>query len=167
MATSESDQSKQRRPGLWEIVNERYPGSMIHNDSFVPMASLPKPLNECRLGFVSTSGVQLKGSMPFDVVHPIGDYTFRRIPSSTDTRELEIHQIKYPTAGANKDINVVYPIERLRELKSNGIVGSLTKNFYSFIGYNIDPQHLADSLASNLADAFEEEQADIVLAAPA
>jgi D-proline reductase (dithiol) PrdB len=167
MATSNSDQSKQLRPGLWETVNERYPGSMIHNDNFVAMAKLEKPLSDCRLGFVSTSGVQLKGSMPFDVVHPIGDYTFRRIPSSTEIRDLEIHQIKYPTSGANKDINVVYPIERLRELEANGIVGSLTKSFYSFIGYNMDPQHLVESLACELADAFEEEQADIVLAAPA
>jgi D-proline reductase (dithiol) PrdB len=167
MATSNSDQSKQLRPGLWETVNERYPGSMIHNDNFVAMAKLEKPLSDCRLGFVSTSGVQLKGSMPFDVVHPIGDYTFRRIPSSTEIRDLEIHQIKYPTSGANKDINVVYPIERLRELEANGTVGSLTKSFYSFIGYNMDPQHLVESLACELADAFEEEQADIVLAAPA
>jgi D-proline reductase (dithiol) PrdB len=62
---------------------------------------------------------------------------------------------------------VVYPIERLRELEANGTVGSLTKSFYSFIGYNMDPQHLVESLACELADAFEEEQADIVLAAPA
>ena len=140
---------------------------MIHNDSFVPMAQLDKPLSECRLGFVSTSGVQLKGSMPFDVVHPIGDYTFRRIPSGTNPRDLEIHQIKYPTSGANKDVNVVYPIQRLQELAADGVVGGLTENFFSFIGYNMDPQHLADSLAGDLADAFEEEQADIVLAAPA
>ena len=166
MATS-NESSEQLRPGLWDTVNERYPGSMIHNDSFVPMAKLDKPLSECRLGFVSTSGVQLKGSMPFDVVHPIGDYTFRRIPSGTNPRDLEIHQIKYPTSGANKDVNVVYPIQRLQELAADGVVGGLTENFFSFIGYNMDPQHLADSLAGDLADAFEEEQADIVLAAPA
>jgi len=139
----------QLRPGLWDVVNERYPGSMVHNDDFVPMAGLDKPLSECRLGFVSTSGVQSIGSMPFDVVHPIGDYTFRRVPSDTPVDRLEIHQLKYPTEGANRDINVVYPIE------------------HSFIGYNMDPRHLEKTLAENIADAFEQEQADIVLAAPA
>ena len=83
METSENSNLKPLRPGLWDVVNERYPGSMIHNDDYVPMAKLDKPLAECRLGFVSTSGVQLKGSMPFDVVHPIGDYTFRKVPSLT------------------------------------------------------------------------------------
>ena len=167
MATSEKNVSVQLRPGLWDTVNERYPGSMIHNEDFVPLAKLNKPLSECRLGFVSTSGVQLKGSLPFDVVHPIGDYSFRKVPSNTNPSQLEIHQIKYPTSGANLDINVVYPIERIQELATNGTVGSLTNNFYSFIGYNMDARHLEATLAQSLADAFEREQADIVLAAPA
>lgn len=173
METSKADGSSagkasaQLRPGLWDVVNERYPGSMIHNENYVPMAKLEKPLSECRVGFVSTSGAQLKGSMPFDVVHPIGDYTFRRVPSGTHPDNLEIHQIKYPTAGANIDVNVVYPIQRLQELAAKGIIGELTENFLSFIGYNMDPRHLESSLASDLADAFEEEKADVVLAAPA
>ncbi len=162
-----SSSEKQLRPGLWDVVNERYPGSMIHNDDFVSMATLDKPLGECRLGFVSTSGVQSIGSMPFDVVHPVGDYTFRRVPSDTPADQLEIHQLKYPTDGANRDVNVVYPIERLREIAAAGVVGELTGNLYSFIGYNMDPRHLERTLAEDIADAFEEEQADVVLAAPA
>jgi D-proline reductase (dithiol) PrdB len=167
MGTSENSTANQMRPGLWDIVNERYPGSMIHNDDFVRTARLEKPLSECRLGFVSTSGVQLKGSLPFDVVHPIGDYTYRRVPSTTQPEELEIHQIKYPTSGANQDVNVVYPIQRLQEIAAKGVVGELATNFYSFIGYNMDAQHLRATLAEDLADAFEEEGADVVLAAPA
>ena len=166
MATSDAS-TNQLRPGLWAVVNERYPGSMIHNDDFVPMARLEKPLSQCRLGFVSTSGVQLKGSMPFDVVHPIGDYSFRKVPSNSAPTELEIHQIKYPTNGANRDINVVYPIQRLQELAASGEIGELCENFYSFIGYNMDAAHLEKTLAEDIADAFEQEQVDAVLAAPA
>jgi D-proline reductase (dithiol) PrdB len=32
--------------GLWETINERYPGSMIRKDSYVPLAQLGKPLAE-------------------------------------------------------------------------------------------------------------------------
>lgn len=165
MATSDS--LAPLRPGLWDTVNDRYPGSMIHNDDFVPLAQPKKPLPECRLGFVSTSGVQPKGSMPFDVVHPVGDYTFRRVPSDSRVEDLEIHQLKYPTFGANRDLNVIYPIERLRELAQGGVIGELTGNLYSFIGYNMDPERMRTTLAEDIADAFEEEAADIVLAAPA
>ncbi len=165
MGTSENQ--TQMRPGLWDTVNERYPGSMIHNENHVPLAKLKKPLAECRVGFVSTSGVQPTGTMPFDVVHPVGDYTFRKVPSNSDVADLEIHQLKYPTFGANRDLNVIYPIERLRELVESGHIGSLTENLYSFIGYNMDPPMLTESLAESIADQFEHEAADIVLAAPA
>ncbi len=167
MATSENQLSSQLRPGLWDIVNERYPGSMIHNDDYVKMADLKKPLSECRLGFVSTAGVQRKGTLPFDVVHPIGDYSFRRVPSNSNTDDLEIHQLKYPTDGANRDLNVVFPIDRLRELVDVGTVNSVADNFYTFIGYNMDARHLERTLAEDLADAMEDERVDIVLAAPA
>ena len=38
------------------------------------------------------------------------------------------------------DINVIFPIERLQELAAEGVLGGLTGNFFSFIGYNMDPE---------------------------
>ncbi len=157
----------QLRPGLWDTVNERYPGSMIDKADFVPLAPLRKPLSECRLVFISTSGVQPKGSMPFDTVHPVGDYSFRRVPSASRPDELEIHQLKYPTASANRDLNVIFPLDRLRELADEGVIGGLAENFYTFIGYNMDPERLERTLAEDIAAAVSEEGADIALAAPA
>jgi D-proline reductase (dithiol) PrdB len=161
------DAVPQLRPGLWATVNERYPGSMIDKTDHVPLARLTKPLSECRLTFVSTAGVQPRGSMPFDTVHPVGDYTFRHVPSASRVEDLEIHQLKYPTAGAKRDLNVIFPIERLRELADEGVIGGLTEHFFSFIGYNMDPERLERTLAEELAAAVSEEGADIALAAPA
>lgn len=162
-----SENSKEMRPGLWETVNERYPGSMITKTDFVKLAKLSKPLNESRLSFVSTAGVQTKNTMPFDTVHPVGDYSFRRVPTDSETSDLEIHQLKYPTFGAEKDLNVIFPIERLRELVAEKFIGSLTENFYSFIGYNMDAERLENTLAEDIADAVEAEKPDVVLLAPA
>ena len=164
---TENSSASQLRPGLWETVNERYPGSMISNSDAVPLALLEKPLSECRLSFVSTSGVQPKTSLPFDTVHPVGDYTFRRVPSDSRTEDLEIHQLKYPTCGAREDLNVIFPIERLQEFAQEGVIGGLTENFYTFIGYNMDPERLQNTLAKNLAAAIAEEKPDAVIAAPA
>ena len=47
---------------------------------------------------------------------------------------------------------------RLQELAAEGVVGELTDNFYSFIGYNMDPDHLQATLAEDLADAFEDRR---------
>lgn len=165
MAISEKD--KELRPGLWETVNQRYPGSMITKNDFVPLAKLAKPLREARLAFISTAGVQPKGTLPFDTVHPIGDYSFRRVPSDSKPEDLEIHQLKYPTFGANRDLNVIFPIERLRDLVAEKFIGSLTENFYSFIGYNMDAERLERSLAEDIAAAVEAENPDVALLAPA
>ncbi|TWT26023.1 glycine/sarcosine/betaine reductase selenoprotein B family protein [Planomicrobium sp. CPCC 101110] len=158
---------KQLRPEIWSTVNERYPGSMITKEDYVPLSHLTKPLSESKLTFVSTSGVQPVGTMPFDTVHPIGDYTYRKIPSHLKPPELEIHQLKYPTIGANQDINVIFPIERLQELAEEGIIGSLTENLFSFIGYNMDPDKLEHQLAEDIADAVVKDHADIALLSPA
>ncbi len=165
--TDNSDDTRQLRPGLWATVNERYPGSMITKDTYVPLARLIKPLSEARLTFVSTAGVQPKGTLPFDTVHPVGDYTFRRVPSNLKPSDLEIHQLKYPTADARRDLNVIFPIERLQELAREGVIGSLAPNFFSFIGYNMDAERLERTLAEDIADAIEADGADVALMAPA
>ena len=158
---------EQLRPGLWDTVNERYPGSMIIRNTLVPLANLQKPLGESRVAFISTSGVQPRGSMPFDTVHPVGDYTFRRVPSDSKPADLEIHQLKYPTIGAKRDLNVIFPIERLQELVGEGFIGGLTENFYTFIGYNMDAERLERTLAEDIAEGVEAEKPDVVLLAPA
>jgi D-proline reductase (dithiol) PrdB len=62
--TELSDDTRQLRPGLWETINERYPGSMITKSDFIPLARLRKPLSQTRLTFVSSAGIQPKGTMP-------------------------------------------------------------------------------------------------------
>lgn len=165
--TERSDTSPQLRPGLWETVNERYPGSMITKVDVVPLAILRKPLNETRLTFVSSAGVQPKGTTPFDVVHPVGDFTYRRVPSSACPADLEIHQLKYPTVGAARDLNVIFPITRLQELAVEGVIGELAPDFFSFIGYTMDPGAFERTLAEDIADAVVADGADAALLCPA
>ena len=78
-----------------------------------------------------------------------------------------MHQLKYPTDGAHRDLNVIFPIERLQELAREGVVGSLTPDFFSFIGYNMDPDLLERTLAEDLAQAVADQHADLALLCPA
>ena len=165
--TAPSSGTGQLRTGLWATINERYPGSMITKEDPVPLARLATPLAAARLTFVSSAGVQPTGSLPFDVVHPVGDYSFRTVPSTAAPAELEIHQLKYPTDGAHRDLNVIFPIERLRELAAEGLVGGLTPHLFSFIGYNMDPERLERTLAEDIAAAVVADGAEAALLAPA
>ena len=164
---TDNSEGAQLRPGLWDTVNERYPGSMIVSADDVALVPLTRPIREARVAFVSSAGVQPRGTLPFDVVHPVGDYSFRRVPSTSRVEDLEIHQLKYPTDGAARDLNVIFPIERLQELAAEGAIGGLTPEFFSFIGYNMDPVSFERTLAQELADAVVAEQPDVVLLAPA
>ena len=101
--------------------------------------------------------------MPFDVVHPVGDFSFRRVPSASKVLDLEVHQIKYPTTGALRDLNVIFPIERLQELATEGLIGELTPNFFSFIGYQMDPDRFERNLAEDIADAVIADEAEAAL----
>ncbi len=158
----------QLRPGLWHTINERYPGSMIRKESFVPQARLKKPLAASRLTLVSSCGVHLKTDQPLDVCHPFGDFRFMRVPSIAKHDDLIIHQLKYPHDDADLDINVIFPIERLQELCEEGHLAGLTPNFFSFIGYNMDPEKFERTVAVGIAEAVvEEERADCALLAPA
>ena len=158
----------QLRPGLWHTINERYPGSMIEKSDFVPLARSRKRLSEARLTLISSCGVHSKSDRPLDVCHPFGDFRFRRVPSSARHGDLIIHQLKYPHDDADLDINVVFPIERLQELAADGVLGGLTRNFFSFIGYNMDPERFERTVAAGIADAVAmEEQADAALLVPA
>ena len=167
-ATDPREAGTQLRPGLWQIINERYPGSMIRKETFVHQASLSKPLAEARLTLISSCGVHCKTDPPLDVCHPFGDFRFSRIPSASKHDELIIHQLKYPHDDADIDINVIFPIERLQELQTEGRIGSLTPNFFSFIGYNMDPERFERTVAADIAEAtVQQERADCALLAPA
>jgi D-proline reductase (dithiol) PrdB len=159
---------QQLRPGLWSTINERYPGSMVTKADYVPLARASKPLHQCRVTLISSCGVHLKSDRPMDVCHPFGDFSFRRVPSGAKHADLIIHQLKYPHDDADLDINVIFPIERLQELAAEKVIGGLTRNFFSFIGYNMDPEKFERTVAADIARAVcEEEQADVALLAPA
>lgn len=160
--------AQQLRPGLWQTINERYPGSMVRKEEAVPLAALKMPLSQARLTLISSCGVHLKSEPPLDVCHPFGDFRFQRVPSHARHADLIIHQLKYPHDDADLDINVIFPIERLQELVAEGTLGGLTPNFFSFIGYNMDPERFERTVAADIARAVaEEERADLALLAAA
>jgi hypothetical protein len=50
---------------------------------------------------------------------------------------------------------------------SDGVLGALTANFFSFIGYNMDPERLERTLAEQIAEAVVAEGTDVALLCPA
>ncbi|MBI2080572.1 MAG: hypothetical protein HYT86_02425 [candidate division NC10 bacterium] len=153
-------------PWLGEAWARRYPFLRVAG---IPWAPLRKPLAECRLALVTTAGVHLTNQPPFNMVEPEGDPTYRAFPVDTTRELLTITHDYYDHTAAERDLNVVLPLERVRELVGEGIVGGLTATCYSLMGH-IDGRHvatLASRTAPEVAGRLMADGADVVLVAPA
>ena len=88
----------------------------------VPCARLSKPLSDCRVAIVTSSGLVPTGAPSFDEKIKGGDYSFRVIPADTDVSTLsEYHRSEsFDHTGIARDRNLTFPLDRLRELVARG-----------------------------------------------
>ena len=98
-----------------------------------------------------------------------GDPTFREIPADTRLADLTITHNYYDHADADKDINVVFPIERVQELRQSNEIGDVNYRHFSFMGH-IMHHHiktLIKETAPSVAAALKADKVDIVILTPA
>jgi D-proline reductase (dithiol) PrdB len=134
----------------------------------VPLARLEKPLREARLALVTTGGVHLRAQTPFDMHDSHGDPSYRVIPADTPVDELMITHDYYDHTDAERDLNILFPLELARELAARGAIGGLG-TCYSFMGH-IEPPHVETLIrrtAPEVAGMLRQEQIDAVLLTPA
>jgi D-proline reductase (dithiol) PrdB len=135
----------------------------------VPWARLARPVSESVVALVTTAGVHLRFDPPFDMEDPDGDASFRAIPRDVDPRDLTITHKYYDHSAADRDVNVVLPVDRLRELGAERAVGGIAPTFYSFMGH-IDGPHLTrliEHTAPIVARRLRAEGAQAVFLTPA
>lgn len=93
-----------------------------NNNEETPFARLRKPLNEARIGLVTTAALNEEGCIDRQVyaapTEPAPDYLH--------THHLSWHK----TATHTRDVDSFFPINRMRELVEQGRVGSLSPRFY-------------------------------------
>ncbi len=76
--------------------------------------STGRPLAKRRIAIVSTAGLQKRGDRPF----ALGASDYRVIPGDTPGAEIVMSHIStnFDRSGYQQDLNVVFPIDRLRSL---------------------------------------------------
>lgn len=112
------------------------------------------PAAQQRIAIVTTAGLHRRGDRPFSL--DSGDY---RVLPSAARDELVMSHISpnIDRAGFAEDVNVVFPIDRLRELEAQGEVGSVAELHYSFMGAT----H-ADLMRESAVDLAAHLRADAV-----
>jgi len=100
---------------------------------------------------------------------PSGDPTFREIPADTRLQNLMITHDYYDHSDADQDVNIVFPIERVLDLKMFGDIGEVNYRHFSFMGHITDHhiQTLTRATAPRVASALKDDEVDIVILTPA
>ncbi|MBI4301104.1 MAG: hypothetical protein HY664_00675 [Chloroflexi bacterium] len=132
----------------------------------IPWAPMTKSLAQSKLALVTACGLYLPPQPPFVVENNQADWSYRELPKDAPSGDFKIAHTHYDHFGAEKDINVVFPIDRLKELALEGVIGGLNSVNYSFSGYIPDPSQLVASSAPKVATKLKEQGVDAVLLTP-
>ena len=135
--------------------------SDVRNDG-VNWTPLDKPLSECVVSLFTTGGVHRRSDTPFDIDSDHGDWTYREIPTDITTGDLAVTHSHYSHVDADRDVNCMFPLDRLRELRDEGVIGGIAPMAFSIMGFNPDPDNLMAKTAPVLAEGFRASGADLV-----
>jgi len=107
-------------------------------------------------------GLVVRGEDPFRGRDP----DFRAIPGTTKPNDpLSSHiSINFDRTGFQEDWNVIFPLDRLNELATEGTIGSVAATHYSFMGAT-DPIQM-EPYARELAGRLKADAVDAVILPP-
>jgi D-proline reductase (dithiol) PrdB len=129
-----------------------------------PWASGP-PLSRRRVALISTAGLHRREDPPFR--SDDGATGYRVIPGESLGSDLVMSHVSvnFDRTGFRQDINVVLPLDRLRELALEGFIGSVAAYHYSFMGAPFPPT-LFERTARMLSKLLKRDQVDAVALFP-
>jgi D-proline reductase (dithiol) PrdB len=137
--------------------------------TWVPWCALTKPLAQSKIALVTTAGLHRKSQQAFDMGDPLGDPSFRVIDSDIIEAGYSITHDYYDHRDADRDLNIVFPITRLKEMHAAGCIGAISESHLSFMGH-IDGRHvgtLTGKTAPQAARMLKQLKVDAVLLTPA
>ena len=126
-----------------------------------PFVSGP-PLGRRRVAVVTSAGLVRRGERPF----VSGNTDYRVLPADTPPDQILVSHVSvnFDRTGFQRDINVVFPIERLRAMAAAGTIGSVAASHYSLMGAS-DPRGMETNVRE-VAGRLKADRVDAVLLTP-
>ena len=149
----------------WRLFMRAYP--YRHLDWW-PGTCLAKPITASRIALLTSAGFYEPGQAPFDESVPGGDRSFRVIRNMTPVQSLLIGQKSeaFDHRGIEADRNLALPIDRVRELASDGVIGEAAPRHVSLMGSIVAPGRLVSRSAPEIVQVLREDAVDAVLLTP-
>ena len=133
-----------------------------------PLGELPwvvnnKPLSEKKVAIITTAGLNFREDHNFEFV----DASYRALPRDLAASDILMTHasVNYDRSGFQEDINVVFPIDRFKELESEGVIGRLADVNYSFMGGGMLPE-VYEAHVRDLAKLLKADGVDAAFIVP-
>lgn len=127
------------------------------NSIFTPVT---KELKDMKIALATAAGVHLKTDERFNFA---GDFSFRLVPGNTKDVDLMVSHGGYDNADVNKDINCMFPLSRLRELKETGLFREVAETHIGFMGGGGNQEKFKNETGPEIAKILKDEGVDAVV----
>ena len=116
------------------------------------------------IAIVTAGGVHLKEQEPFNIADELGDLGYRVFPQDVDSSHLMVTHHHYDHSDADQDINVVFPIDVLRDLQAEGFIRDVAKKHIGYMGYTMQLKAMYEGTAREIANEIDKgSRADAVV----
>lgn len=139
------------------------PYRWVENADAPPFAVPGKRLAECRVALIASGGIYVKGQVAF---HHRDDASYREVPADVDYRDLRVTHFAYDLTDARADPNVVFPLQHLKALADEGVIGEVAPRAYTFMGGIYSARRVREALAPALAERMQNNAVDAALLVP-
>jgi D-proline reductase (dithiol) PrdB len=135
----------------------------------LPLPSFPttpfvtgKPLSARRVSIISTAALQRRS----DKLFVKSEASYRVIPGDTDPNDIIMAHtsVNFDRSGFQQDLNICFPLERLKELAEEGFIGSVGAFHYTVLG-GVEPER-NEGTAREIAALMKRDGVDAVLLIP-
>jgi D-proline reductase (dithiol) PrdB len=122
-----------------------------------------KPANKSRVAIITTAGLHLRNDRPFQF--DPNDF-YRIIPGDVQANDLVMSHMaaSFDRTGFQRDWNVVFPLDRLREMAAEGVIASLADYHYSVNSAHREDEF--DAPAREIARLLMKDNVDAALLFP-
>jgi hypothetical protein len=138
----------------------------LQSEIFVPITPksvftpVTKPLNEMTVALATAAGVHVKTDKRFNLA---GDFTWRKIPDDVPSSELMVTHGGYDNSDVNKDINCMFPIDRLHELRDSGFIKATAPTHAGFMGGGGNIEKFTNETGPEIAQMLKDEDVDAAI----
>lgn len=138
----------------------------LQSEIFVPITPksvftpVTKPLNEMTVALATAAGVHVKTDKRFNLA---GDFTWRKVPDDVPSSELMVTHGGYDNSDVNKDINCMFPIDRLHELRDSGFIKATAPTHAGFMGGGGNIEKFTNETGPEIAQMLKDEDVDAAI----